>query len=277
MAGGESFKIGVVEYTDDWSPFKPCSFDKVVESDDEEQEEETDDDSEGVSDTWMANMQDDDAVEDGEFRPGSADKEGGMPDDDKTDSPTVNMGKVNDVSGGQDFEASYGAENQEIGITDDVSKKDDFKNNGAQINTKTGTGEQNHNPTTQLPPLGCFGPFPSLLGSPMGNTTTGTETVNIQFMGYKDKRRRIASNDSTHLNSHPTTPIAPSNPLDLNNVPKNAAQSSEFEQDDMSIDSAEAEVRATMDVGRRIGFQMEDANVLIGACGEIPVEINGKK
>lgn len=32
------YKVGVVEYTDDWSPFKPVPFDKVEESNDEEED-----------------------------------------------------------------------------------------------------------------------------------------------------------------------------------------------------------------------------------------------
>lgn len=30
------YQVGVVEYSDDWSPFKPSPFDKVGESDEEE-------------------------------------------------------------------------------------------------------------------------------------------------------------------------------------------------------------------------------------------------
>ncbi|KAI3495072.1 hypothetical protein L1887_37213 [Cichorium endivia] len=58
-------RVGVVEYTDDWSPFKQCPFDKTIES--EEEDNEDDDDSEAVSNTW-ANMEEDEP-EDGEFRP----------------------------------------------------------------------------------------------------------------------------------------------------------------------------------------------------------------
>ncbi|KAL4576222.1 hypothetical protein LXL04_012313 [Taraxacum kok-saghyz] len=57
-AGGIEYKVGIVEYTDDWSPFKPLPFDKVEESDEEDQNEEA------VSDTWM-----DEEPEEGEIRP----------------------------------------------------------------------------------------------------------------------------------------------------------------------------------------------------------------
>lgn len=37
-SNGQEFRIEVVEYTDDWSPFKPASFDKVVESEDDDED-----------------------------------------------------------------------------------------------------------------------------------------------------------------------------------------------------------------------------------------------
>ncbi|CAH1447673.1 unnamed protein product [Lactuca virosa] len=55
MADGKYYKLGVVEYTDDCSPFHPLPFDKVVEDSDEDEigssEEESDD--EGVLETWI--------------------------------------------------------------------------------------------------------------------------------------------------------------------------------------------------------------------------------
>ncbi|CAI9263777.1 unnamed protein product [Lactuca saligna] len=46
-SNGHEFKVSVVEYTDDWSPFKPAPFDKVDDS------EEDDDNMETISKTWM--------------------------------------------------------------------------------------------------------------------------------------------------------------------------------------------------------------------------------
>lgn len=46
-SNGCEFKAGVVEYTDDQSPFKPDPFDKVDDS------EEEDDNMETISKTWM--------------------------------------------------------------------------------------------------------------------------------------------------------------------------------------------------------------------------------
>lgn len=70
MVDGEMFKIGVVEYTGDWSPFKSYPFDKTADSDDDDQEsDEEDDESEGVSDAWMADRQDEEEFEEGEITP----------------------------------------------------------------------------------------------------------------------------------------------------------------------------------------------------------------
>ncbi|KAI3522056.1 hypothetical protein L1887_11534 [Cichorium endivia] len=65
-AGGWMYKIGVVEYTDDWCLFTPLPFGKTVESDSEDEDEN----SEGVFDTWMEEEKDEDSEkEDGEFFP----------------------------------------------------------------------------------------------------------------------------------------------------------------------------------------------------------------
>ncbi|CAI9288526.1 unnamed protein product [Lactuca saligna] len=51
-SNGQEFKIGVMEYMDDWSLFKPTLFDKVEESNEEE------DDQEGIFETWMKDVTD---------------------------------------------------------------------------------------------------------------------------------------------------------------------------------------------------------------------------
>ncbi|KAI3524144.1 hypothetical protein L1887_02796 [Cichorium endivia] len=69
MADGASFTVGVVEYTDDWSPFHPCPFDKVEEDSDDEDGGENDkdgDDDTAILDTWM--LDEDNEVEEGEIR-----------------------------------------------------------------------------------------------------------------------------------------------------------------------------------------------------------------
>ncbi|KAI3516981.1 hypothetical protein L1887_16180 [Cichorium endivia] len=64
FAAGQIYRIGVVEYTDDWSPFRACPYDKAI-SDDEE--DDVDDDSEAISKTWV-NMEEDEP-EEGEIHP----------------------------------------------------------------------------------------------------------------------------------------------------------------------------------------------------------------
>ncbi|CAH1448108.1 unnamed protein product [Lactuca virosa] len=65
-ADGKTLAIGVVEYTDDWSPFKPLPFDKVKEYSDEENVDDEEDDDGGISDTWI--QEENNELEDGEIR-----------------------------------------------------------------------------------------------------------------------------------------------------------------------------------------------------------------
>ncbi|KAI3511765.1 hypothetical protein L1887_18923 [Cichorium endivia] len=64
-ANDKPFRIGVVEYMDDWSPFKECPFDRTVESDEEAEDEE---ECDGISDTWEDGMMEE-LEEKGEFQP----------------------------------------------------------------------------------------------------------------------------------------------------------------------------------------------------------------
>ncbi|KAI3518074.1 hypothetical protein L1887_06449 [Cichorium endivia] len=93
-AGGKLFKVGVIEYTDDWSPFRECPFDNTVESDDETEEVE-DEDSDGISDTWVGMEEE---PEEGEFIPSIQANQS-----DPADVPAINPVKPvqnpNDVSG----------------------------------------------------------------------------------------------------------------------------------------------------------------------------------
>ncbi|CAH1421758.1 unnamed protein product [Lactuca virosa] len=69
--GKKYYNLGVVEYTDDWSPFHPAPFDKVEEESDDdkvglsEDESEDEKDVEGIFDTWMG--EDNADVEEGEI------------------------------------------------------------------------------------------------------------------------------------------------------------------------------------------------------------------
>ncbi|CAH1424787.1 unnamed protein product [Lactuca virosa] len=66
-SNGKEFQVGVVEYTDYWSPFKPVPFNKVEESDVDEADEDGEDTA-GISDTWMGEDENE-PEEDGEFCP----------------------------------------------------------------------------------------------------------------------------------------------------------------------------------------------------------------
>ncbi|CAI9270600.1 unnamed protein product [Lactuca saligna] len=66
MADGVCFTVGVVEYTDDCSPFNRVPFNKVVEESEDEAETEDEDNKDGISDTYI---QDDvNKPEEGEIR-----------------------------------------------------------------------------------------------------------------------------------------------------------------------------------------------------------------
>ncbi|CAH1421958.1 unnamed protein product [Lactuca virosa] len=81
IADGKIIIVGVMEYTDDWSPFRPLPFDKVEEESDKDEidVDEDDDEVEGVSDTWMGEYNNS-KKEDGEF----------WPEDNYVDPPVMN-------------------------------------------------------------------------------------------------------------------------------------------------------------------------------------------
>ncbi|XP_042753995.1 uncharacterized protein LOC122195844 [Lactuca sativa] len=62
---GETYKVGVVEYTEGWSPFKPGHFDRA-EDDLKAEDSEFDSEEDGISDTWIPEYAND--LEEGEFR-----------------------------------------------------------------------------------------------------------------------------------------------------------------------------------------------------------------
>ncbi|KAI3521486.1 hypothetical protein L1887_10954 [Cichorium endivia] len=297
---------------DVYSPFKPCPFEKVVESEDEDDErdeecdEEMDEDSDGVSDTWRAGMNEDDMLEDGEFIPGSCNVEEDNPGG--YGSPAANMENANVGGVGPEFEETTiggndgmsretNGENEAAGIGGNNECRRDFDVNidkgmdndvsqsvGAPDNMTNGLLGQNSGPSAQLPPLGCFGPFPSMLGHDVGKFKMGNglEKQKITFTGSRDKRRRILSGNSPSSmpNLVATQLISPSVPtsipLDLNNAPQNvdrvgdAVSTSEYK----SINSADEEIRATVEVGKRIGFQIDEDSLFTKACGGSRVEEN---
>ncbi|CAI9283159.1 unnamed protein product [Lactuca saligna] len=87
MADDISVTIGVVEYTDDWSPFHPVSFDKVVEESEDEEETENEDDEDRISDTYM--QDDANEPEEGEIRAETTTKHQGN-DGAESSSPATN-------------------------------------------------------------------------------------------------------------------------------------------------------------------------------------------
>ncbi|KAI3499788.1 hypothetical protein L1887_35598 [Cichorium endivia] len=280
-AGGETFKIGVVEYTDDWSPFKPCSFDKTVESDDEEEEQETDeenvgDESDGVSDTCMGDRQEnEEELEDGEFNP----EEHAEGKDGNNGNHVVIM-EEDHVYGDKDNGGMKSNEEREAGnVTEVVYGKcnESKENDTGDCNQNVGQATMDQAPT-RLPPLGCFSPFPSQIGPHSFGPIDNQVHPGVQFMGCNDKRRRIGFTYPSRSNFTETGGISFSIPhpnlcqVETNHVPC----SNNHENEESSANSTEEELRATMDIGKRVGFQFSDGDqaarqyreAVIGCAGE---------
>ncbi|CAH1449339.1 unnamed protein product [Lactuca virosa] len=79
MADGKMYKVGLVEYTDDWSSFHSAPFDKAEKESDEDVNDVGEEDYEaGVSETWM--MEDNNDDEEGEIRLESSPKKASLSD-----------------------------------------------------------------------------------------------------------------------------------------------------------------------------------------------------
>ncbi|KAL4592392.1 hypothetical protein LXL04_005384 [Taraxacum kok-saghyz] len=171
---GQEFQVGVVEYTDDWSPFKPAQFDKVEESDEEEEDGGEDDD--GVSDTWMADKEDE--PEEGEFRPDqppvhtpkSSPARAPMAAECENTSSPINNGKTHEES--QRNVEAYTSPEKNINSVPTPDAASPLVNtaqllskpeqlNLEETNAASGGPQPSIGLVETLVPLGCFGPFPS--------------------------------------------------------------------------------------------------------------------
>ncbi|KAI3513672.1 hypothetical protein L1887_21009 [Cichorium endivia] len=107
-ANGKSYKIGVVEYTDDWSLFRECPFDKTKNFDDEEDVDD-EEDSDGISDTWVG--MDEDEPEEGEIIPNAQEK-----DTQKNSNILVSTPSNNPVNLGRSFVDDLGIDNETTAV-----------------------------------------------------------------------------------------------------------------------------------------------------------------
>ena len=69
---GAVYVVGVIEYSEEWSPFNPCHSDKVAKEFDSDVGVDDDDVEEGISDTWL--HENDNELEEREFRSDSTPK-----------------------------------------------------------------------------------------------------------------------------------------------------------------------------------------------------------
>ncbi|KAI3511296.1 hypothetical protein L1887_18445 [Cichorium endivia] len=289
-ANGEAFGIGIVEYTDDWSPFKPCPFDRTVQSEDEEEDGDSED-SDGISDTW--NQCNEEELEDGEFKPVANDhivtEEVNMCDgDDEAHNQPVNPDELNrpQVTGmngttGKENPCPVAGEEQMVVGDDEPSPSrtdiinvnnnwnPESKNAPVDMQANPGQKETNMGSEVNLVSLGCFGPFPST--AHQGMTIDGPNKKGPN--DRRSKRRRADSGGRSCSpipnTGHPTeTRIGPI-PIDLNSNPRSNSSASEDSVIQETQEVEEDELEATVKVGVELGFQIDKDDLLIICDGDM--------
>lgn len=244
MADGKIIIVGVVEYTDDWSPFRPLPFDKVEEESDEDEidVDEDDEEVERVLNTWMGEYHNSEK-EDGEF----------WPEDNSVDPPVMNYvaeeppmvetkrdrsrtpnstpmkvhlvdskneGAINDpiAIGGTyiivetieipDNRPGMSVQEEDTGGTMSINHWDEVKKTQAQP-TESGSVVNPLRPIQNLVPLRCFGSFPNSSKTPFLATTKGheLETENKSNNARIRKRKQIKSATKSPPSTTPSTRI----------------------------------------------------------------------
>ncbi|KAI3525811.1 hypothetical protein L1887_04925 [Cichorium endivia] len=281
-ANDKPIRIGVVEYTDDWSPFKECPFDKTVESD---EETEDDDDCDGISDTWEDRMMEE-PEEEGEFRPErdvdpkSNSCENGenvsmgesyvqQSPENGTTRRSMNVGNQENIPSNEENH-SLPKEVEEAPI--DACDLNNFKNTsspnkcGEDIDhvtiNATNEMDKRSGPAVQLVSLGCFGPFPNNLVFTTQKTGRHPDQTEEWPRNRKLKRRRA---DSGGRSCSPRVrpiqnSVSPnqSGSIDLNCNPQKSHSSVPENNNDI-----EEEISNTIKIGAEIGFQIEEGNRII--------------
>ncbi|CAH1448572.1 unnamed protein product [Lactuca virosa] len=203
-SNGCEFKVGIVEYTDDWSPFKPAPFDKVDHS------EEEDNNTKGISETWMEDEMEE--PEEGEIRPVNTVKINAQPTNHQSSAAPAAATlspATKSVNGGIEksptsapLDPSYektcnvALTNLNAGTTYEVPNVDSRSNqecdsyipiNGPPVTYTFG-------PLENLVPLGCFGSFPNNT-MPFSFTSQQTQNNELHSNSYsgggpKHKKRK---------------------------------------------------------------------------------------
>ncbi|CAH1447309.1 unnamed protein product [Lactuca virosa] len=305
-AEGKIFDVGLVEYEDEpWFPFRfdndEQSFEPetdYVTSEDELDDEVDDvsgDDEDGVSDTWMGDIEEGEIVGeemiDGAGDGGCSDDHGAKKISPAQKSPTASESQqAHACSSDGEAETTHGKK-KELSKVDDSKEARDGKNN--EPGQVAGTPNGSHGPImdhsllghhkpisfpSNLAQSGCFGPFPSKAITSL----PGSQILQIQAneIGRSSKKRRRSRSKSPkfdlsgfpvhnlfnegeehtsvvgHHRSSREQSLSPK-PPGSNNAPRTN------------------EIEATAEVGAMIGFEIDATNKLLaeilGGNGEINV------
>ncbi|KAI3517604.1 hypothetical protein L1887_16819 [Cichorium endivia] len=261
VADNKIFNVGVVEYTDDWSPFAPCSFDKV----EEDETDGSEDESEGISDTWNGADGEDD-WEEGEIKannPGDHSVGGELPMEVESEL----VAKAVDSGDGSSPEMVDERSTSGIGehIEDDKTVRDSAATTQSKVNV---INRSQMGPIEDLVPSGCFGPFPSPIGRPNISSNNPSDSQYNTFPGGSGIKRKRT--EFTNFYSLPIRPFSlvdqhhaesqtriDSNQggVDLNCTPQNPSSTDNSSQD--------KEVEDTVNVGVEVGFQIDAGNMIL--------------
>ncbi|CAH1412514.1 unnamed protein product [Lactuca virosa] len=299
VADGKTYKIGVVEYTDDWSPFLPAPFDKVDEESGEEGEEVVDDSSEndeeedGISDTWMGDQYDD--TEEGEIRsepsrinsPVRHESDAGGWTKDFT--PSIMGKKETIIDNSQSGDTPNGEKT--IGIpkktTDGTVLKALTPPKSFKFQSKTAdkcntdhvpigsTSPLTHGRLENLVPSGCFGPFPCLNPNIVGppakkRKRSDVDAVNILDLIFSPPAKQV---DVLHHSENTIAGVPmthTTNPPDhtSNLVSDNPSVPTKDRRDHVDC-SKPNEYAQIAEIGALVGSQIEaDNNILASVVGE---------
>ncbi|KAI3497060.1 hypothetical protein L1887_39441 [Cichorium endivia] len=294
---GKNLKVGVVEFDEDWYPFR---FEPLTEDDNlESSEDEMDEDSDGISDTWVADA--DNEKEEGEIIP-----EVGDPADESNDGHINNNLEASEMVG---HRSSAGVDSRNEGKTTQstpvgeprpraTSRVEVEATEAINVVSSMNVPPQQPpmtdqlervqiaaqpNPSTPVSPnpihglvqLGCFGPFASP-NIPEKNP----DDQNFDMGGSLGKRRRIDKGSSkllsSTLSSHPRSinlaansfPSLDNNmlgdgndnpPLDLNkSLPAHSSTETGSEWNSISVEATK-----TAGIGMELGFEIDANNPIL--------------
>ncbi|CAI9283927.1 unnamed protein product [Lactuca saligna] len=274
---GEVFSIGVVEYTDDWSPFYPVPYDRVDDdsNNDEDKEgqtvveddDEVDDEEDGISDTWIGGQNQTEDMEEGEILP-------------EPDTCGNNTGRKippvgNSKEGENEKSPSKFAKFEDEIIVEDSPKTVDIPDNNPMDPVEN---ESEPGPINKLVSLGCFGPFPNFQPNISPYVDCSLEPQ-LDKLVKKRKRHHDAIGEpfSIHFTSQtPQSCTLNANPpqdthaptINLNQSP-NSKQSSGVEGTESSYGD---EVTKTAKIGEELGYQLDgECSILNAVIGEAGV------